>query len=82
MLFYNKLPDSVHPQNSIDLKAILGMISLTMNYLGIDKYLPDLSGIPDFFSGYGHHHISGSLNFIKIIFRIFLVRPFPSMSGG
>ena len=36
--------------------------------------------LPDFLSsGYGHCHISGSLNFIKIIFRIFLVRPFSSM---
>ena len=32
-----------------------------------------------FFSGYGHCHISGSLNFIKIIFWIFLVMPFSSM---
>ena len=30
-------------------------------------------------SGYGHRLISGSLNFIKTIFRIFLVRPFSSM---
>ena len=42
----------------------------------IDENLPDLSGIPDFwfvrfcFSGYGHCHISGYLNFIKIIFRM------------
>ena len=40
----------------------------------IDENLPDLSGIPDFlfvmflfFSGYGHHHISGSLNFRAIL---------------
>ena len=32
-----------------------------------------------FFSGVGHHHIRGSLNFITIIFRIFLVKPFSSM---
>ena len=32
-----------------------------------------------FVSGYGHRHISGSLNFIKIILRIFWVRPFSSM---
>ena len=37
----------------------------------IDENLPDLSGFPNFFicqiffSGYGHCHISGSLNFIK-----------------
>ena len=44
----------------------------------IDENRLDLSGIPDFlfprflsfFSGYGHHHISHSLNFIKNIFRI------------
>ena len=34
-----------------------------------------------FFSGYGHRHISGSLNFIKNIFRIFGVRPFSSMTS-
>ena len=51
----------------------------------IDQNLPDLSGIPDFlfatfsFSGYGHRYISGSLNFIKKHFLIFLVRPFSSM---
>ena len=35
--------------------------------------LPD-----DFFSGYGHRQ----LNFIKIIIRIFLVRPFSSMGNN
>ena len=54
----------------------------------IDDNLPHLSGIPDFlfaifsFSGYGHRNISGSLNFIKIIFKNFLVRPFSSMQVG
>ena len=38
--------------------------------------------LPYIFSGYGHHHISGTLNFIKIIFRIFLVRPLTSKLGG
>ena len=51
----------------------------------IDENFPDLSRIPDificqiFFSGYGHHHISGSLNFIKNICQILFVRPFSSM---
>ena len=37
--------------------------------------------LPDLFSSaYGHRHISGSLNFIKNIFRIFWVRPFSSMT--
>ena len=47
--------------------------------VNIDENLPDLSGIPEFLyatfffpSEYGHRHISGSLNFIKNIFRIFL----------
>ena len=36
--------------------------------------------LPNFFSsGYGHRHISGSLNFILNIFQIFFVRPFSSM---
>ena len=37
-----------------------------------------------FFSGYGHCHISGSVNVIKNIFRIFFffVRPFSSMTIG
>ena len=54
--------------------------------IDIDENRPDLSGIPDFLlvkkinkSGYGHHHVSGSLNFIKNIFRIIFVRPFSSM---
>ena len=38
----------------------------------IDENLPDLSTIPDFVpSRYGHCHISGSLNLIKIIFPYF-----------
>ena len=50
----------------------------------IDENCPDLSGIPDFLLllfvfGYGYHHISGSLNFIKIILQIVLVRPFSSV---
>ena len=37
--------------------------------MNIDVNRPDLSGIqdfwlPEFVSGYGHRHISGSLNFI------------------
>ena len=36
--------------------------------------------MPDFFlSGYGHRHISGSLNFIFKKFRIFWIRPFSFM---
>ena len=55
--------------------------------LSIDKNLPHLSGIPDvlfarfLFSGYGHRHINGTLNCIKIISLIFLVRPFSSMKA-
>ena len=34
--------------------------------------------LPDYFcSGYGHHHISGSWNFIKIIFQIFFGQAIP-----
>ena len=35
--------------------------------------------LPDFFPGYGHRQISGSLNFITNICQIFFVRPFSSM---
>ena len=43
----------------------------------IDENRPDISRISDFlfatflFYGYGHHHISGSLNFIKKILDFF-----------
>ena len=45
----------------------------------IDENLPDLCTIPFFlfaiifFSGYGHRHISGSLNLIKKVFSWFLL---------
>ena len=61
------------------------LIHTSLGNIFIDENLPDLSGILEFsfarflFSGYGHRHISGSLNFIKIIFRICLARPFTSM---
>ena len=58
----------------------------SVRFVFIDENIPELSGIPDFFicqiylfSGYGHRHISGSLNFISNIFRIIFVRPFSSM---
>ena len=52
----------------------LGQISTYFGFYLIDENLPDLSGIPDllfarfFPPGYGHRHISGALNFIKIYF--------------
>ena len=63
-----------------------GPLPYVRRHITTDENRPDLSRIPDFlfarfiFSGYGHHHISGSLNCIKNIFRIFfVVRPFSSM---
>ena len=63
------------PKNGWKCKVCVRIIAKLRNI--IDENLPHLSGIPDFlfarfffFSGHGHRHISGSLNFIKNIFRI------------
>ena len=74
--YYNERQMLIHSQK-IEAQKIA--------YVRIVQIYPEfrIFYLPSFFSiGYGHRHISGSLNFIKTIFRIFFfffVRPFSSM---
>ena len=45
-------------------------LSIDENFLDLSVNLNFFICQIDIFFGYGHHHISGSINFIKNIFRI------------